>query len=95
MDYEVLVLKLASGEEVIAKVKDLEGGSLELKNPQVFLVQQSGFIPFMMLAKDSTMVMVQRPVMMAPPSDKALEAYLEVIGEKKIKTQSKSIILPQ
>lgn len=93
MDYEVLVLKLPSGEEVIAKVKDLEGGTLELKNPQVYLVQQGGFIPFMALAKDKTMVMLQRPVMIAPPSDKALEAYLEVIGEKKIVTPPKGIVL--
>lgn len=95
MEYEVLVLKLTSGEEIISKVKDNPDGSLELKNPQVFLVQQSGFVPFMMLAKDATMVMAQRPVLIAIPSDNAIEAYLEVIGEKVIKTQSKTIIIPK
>lgn len=93
MEYEVLVLKLPSGEEVIAQVKDMEGGSLELKNPQVYLIQQGGFIPFMALSKDKTMAMLQRPVMIATPSDKALEAYLEVIGEKKIVTKPTGIIL--
>jgi hypothetical protein len=93
MEYEVLVLKLSSGEEIISHVRDIEGGALELRNPQVYLIQQGGFIPFMALSKDRTMVMTQRPMMIAPPSEKAEIAYLEVIGEKKIVTPPKDIIL--
>ena len=102
MEHEVLVLKLSSGEEVIAQVIDLEGGALELKNPKVYLPQQGGFVSLMPLAKGKTMVMTQRPMMIASASPEAEIAYLEVLAktevaeknaQSKIVTPTKKIIL--
>ncbi len=85
MEQNVLVIKMPSGEEVIAEVVDLPDGGLELRNPQVYMVQQGGFFPFMALAKDKTMVMIHRPVIIAEPSDNAKTAYLEVVAKAKSK----------
>lgn len=102
MEHEVLVLKLSSGEEVIAQVQDEESGTLTLINPKVYLPQQGGFVSLMPLSKNKTMVMTQRPMMIATPSPEAEIAYLEVLAksaeaeksaQSKIVTPAKKIIL--
>lgn len=100
MDFNVIVLKLSSGEEIISKVNELENDCMELISPYVYIIQQdttgknvSGLMPFMLLAKNSTMVLTQRPVIIAEPSDDARDAYLRMTGDIVIKTPKKEIIL--
>lgn len=101
MEHDVLVLKLASGEELISKTKELESDCLELFMPHAYIIQQdpktgknmSGLIPFMLLANNQTMILTQRPVIIAEPSDEAKDAYLRMIGDIVVETPSKKIIL--
>lgn len=101
MEHNVLVLKLASGEELISKTKELENDCLELYMPHAYIIQQdpntgknlSGLMPFMLLAKNQSMILTQRPVIIAEPSDEAKDAYLRMIGDIVIKTPKKEIIL--
>lgn len=98
----ILLLRLTSGEEIIAKVRDDNTGNLELEKPYVFITQEDstgnvsgGFVPFMPLAENSIVMLVQRPTAMATPNKNASDSYLRLIGDKVVQTESKSIIIPK
>lgn len=96
----ILYLKLATGEEIVAKVREDSSGTMELTKPQMFMMQQDefgnmrgGFAPFMSLAEDNIVHLVQRPLVIANPNKNALDSYLKIIGDSVIQTPKKSIYM--
>jgi hypothetical protein len=100
MEYPVLLLKLASGEEVVSKVLE-EGSTMVLIQPRQFILQddgrggvRGGFVEFMPIAKASYINLVQRPIAIAELTDEMVDAYLKIIGDKVIQTPPSGIIVP-
>jgi hypothetical protein len=101
MDYPVLIVKLASGEEIVSKVHE-EGTTLVLIKPRQFILRDDGkggvvggLAEFMPIAKGQVVNLVQRPIAMAEPNDDLKNSYLRLIGDVVIETPNKSIIIPK
>jgi hypothetical protein len=99
MEHPVLLLKLASGEEIVSKVME-EGTTMILIKPQQFVLQDDGrggvsggFAPFMPIAKSQIVNLVQRPIAIGEPEDNVVESYLRAIGDKVVQTPSSKIIV--
>jgi hypothetical protein len=98
----ILVLKLSSGEVVISKVQEDQTGNMALIKPYEFLSKTDakgnvtgGFLPFMPLALDGFIQLVQRPVAVATPDEQSANTYMKLIGDKVIETPPKNLIIPK
>ena len=92
MSYDVRIFKLISGEEVLAKVEELDGGVRWLltdprmlgMNPQT---GQPNMMPFMMLNQD-------RPVTIDRSAVIAISASVPPEMEKKYVSDTSGILIP-
>ena len=84
MSSEIKILRLSTGEDVIAKVDEGSGETVELKNPFVIIPQQSAPgqpIQLMMSLynafgkKDTVTVGKDKIVFMTEPKDNILKSY--------------------
>ena len=84
MSSEIKILRLSTGEDVIAKVDEGSGETVELKNPFVIIPQQSAPgqpIQLMMslynaFGKDDTITLSkEKIVFMTTPKDDILKSY--------------------
>lgn len=98
---EVLLVKLASGEEIIGKVVELNEGASQVESPLVVVMRpdNSGgvsisFIPFMALAENDTVLLMRMHVQaIAKPKEETIKNYLRAIGDTLIETPPEKKIL--
>ena len=99
MSSEIKILRLSTGEDVIAKVDEGSGETVELKNPFVIIPQQSAPgqpISLMMSLynaygkKDTVTLSKDKIVFMTEPKDEILKSYEQ--NTSKILTPKSSLI---
>jgi len=99
MSSEIKILRLSTGEDVIAKVDEGSGEVVELKNPFVIIPQQSAPgqpISLMMSLynaygkKDTVSVNKDKIVFMSVPKDEILKSYEQ--NTSRILTPKSSLI---
>ena len=99
MSSEIKILRLSTGEDVIAKVDEGSGEMVELKNPFVIIPQQSAPgqpISLMMSLynaygkKDTVSVNKDKIVFMSVPKDEILKSYEQ--NTSRILTPKSSLI---
>ena len=99
MSSEIKILRLSTGEDVIAKVDEGSGEVVELKNPFVIIPQQSAPgqpIQLMMSLynaygkKDTVSVNKDKIVFMSVPKDEILKSYEQ--NTSRILTPKSSLI---
>ena len=99
MSSEIKILRLSTGEDVIAKVDEGSGEMVELKNPFVIIPQQSAPgqpISLMMSLynaygkKDTVTLSKDKIVFMSDPKDEILKSY--EANTSKILTPKSSLI---
>lgn len=100
--HALTLIRLISGEEIIAKVQELEG-AYELISPIAigYIESHEGkisvrFMPFMSQAKDATVMLMASSVQaVANPTETLVNNYLVALGEKpNIIKPSSDIVLP-
>ena len=99
MSSEIKILRLSTGEDVIAKVDEGSGETVELKNPFVIIPQQSAPgqpISLMMSLynaygkKDTVTLSKDKIIFMSEPKDEILKSY--EANTSKIITPKSSLI---
>ena len=99
MSSEIKILRLSTGEDVIAKVDEGSGETVELKNPFVIIPQQSAPgqpISLMMSLynaygkKDTVTLSKDKIIFMSEPKDEILKSY--EANTSKILTPKTSLI---
>lgn len=98
----ILLLKLSTGDEIISKVDEDSNGNMLLTKPYAFETSEDskgnvsgGFVPYMPLAEDSLVQLIQRPIAISTPNKKAVESYLRLIGDSVIETPQSGLIIPR
>ena len=99
MSSEIKILRLSTGEDVIAKVDEGSGETVELKNPFVIIPQQAAPgqpVQLMMSLynafgkKDTVTLSKDKIVFMTEPKDEILKSYEQ--KTRKILTPNTSLI---
>lgn len=102
-EYNVMLMKLASGEELICKALDGAEGEIVVKNPLVVFLDRNeagqmnvGFAQFMVLAADQQVTINPLNVVaMANPEQSTIDNYLRIIGDTVIDVPpEKKILMP-
>ena len=77
----VSLIKLVSGEEVIADIKESQGG-LELKSPAALMLTQEGLamIPFVPYAEGNITIKQESVMFVAKPINELLNTYNQKYG---------------
>lgn len=88
--YDVMLMRLSSGEELICKAKELDGKVYQVVKPialKTFPDKNGGvsmsFVPIMLSAEgDAWLVMANHIQAVAVPNESLLDNYLVTIGDK-------------
>lgn len=97
----VVLIKLSSGDEIIAKATELDSRYTEIKNPLMVVMKPKGkdevevsFVPFMALAEDDVVLILSAHIIaVAQPKDETIKGYLQSIGDVLIQTPPEKKIL--
>ena len=91
---KVLIFKMNSGEEVIARVNNKEDGFYAITNPMTVVVGPNGIqlAPYLMLADPSTEIMIAATTITARPKASYEQEYLSLISGIKLPAKSDIIV---
>ena len=91
---DIKIIRMVSGEDVMAELKDLGTSSFELTNSVVLIPDQNNqiqFIPYApFVSSDTVTVDADKTIYVADPDDSIIEHYKKLFG--KIVTPSSQII---
>lgn len=79
---EIVVFKMTSGEELVARIVSQDSSGYHVTNPLVLITTETGvqFAPFMMMINPKHLVFIPSPVITGTPSDSMISAYESATG---------------
>jgi hypothetical protein len=108
-DGGITVLKLSTGEEIIAEVVQTNAAVVAVKNALLIIQQMSqpdsrdpqqkpqiglSFFPWLLSSQDPKVISTSHVVVAGAPTESMLDAYERSTGKKKLITPSNGLVIP-